>query len=576
MRIGNHPSRCGLSCLFILLVLSLVSCLPVSAETIRNFESVVSISPSGDLDVKERIEVDYRGNTSRHHLYRSIPLESKSDGVERPVHVNVKSVARDNGEPVRANCFASGRVLNIEIGDPQQPLKGIHVYNIEYEMHNAIWFRKDHPALFLNATGERWPFPIQKATLRVVPPAGVELPQLIPASNTFIGEAGRFKRAGTGRVSQDAIVFSASDIPAGKSMAIGLELPRGSVVLPSMLQEVAWRVKSAYQIFLLPVATTLVLAGWWYFYGRDPGGTKPPRDAWKPPEYLTPAEVGTLVDEHCDLSDVVSTVIDLAVKGFIKIRVVPFNGYLYLGNQDYEFTLLKSPLDKGLKPHEQLFLAGIFGLTSTTYLTALKGRFAEYIPILRQRIYDSLVQEGYFERHPEVDRRNFLSVGWAVITVGLALLLASSMHMSGKASAVGTMLSGAVLLLASGAMPKRTSNGVKALKQSENFKRFLTEADKVELQSIVEHDPEVFSRFLPYALVLGHPDLWARAFKTKVSAYPSWYEVHPSLRSGEFDSVQFVSELGRGMAMINKALLEKEPVTVSAGTRSFRDFRNKL
>jgi hypothetical protein len=42
-----------------------------------------------------------------------------------------------------------------------------------------------------------------------------------------------------------------------------------------------------------------------------------------PPDQVRPGQVGTLIDEHANLLDVTATIIDLAVRGFLKITELP-------------------------------------------------------------------------------------------------------------------------------------------------------------------------------------------------------------------------------------------------------------
>ena len=41
---------------------------------------------------------------------------------------------------------------------------------------------------------------------------------------------------------------------------------------------------------------------------------------YEPPEDLTPAEAGTLIDNAADMRDITATMVDLAVRGYIRIE----------------------------------------------------------------------------------------------------------------------------------------------------------------------------------------------------------------------------------------------------------------
>ncbi|MBX9691185.1 MAG: DUF2207 domain-containing protein, partial [Cyanobacteria bacterium] len=377
-----------------------------SQVEIENFSSSIDILPSGDADVSETIKISYGTDRSKKQFYRIIPLHYIVKGIDHEVSVHVRNVTCDGGKTdIKSSDWSAGRELYIAVSVPEVPLTDAlplqrtrqapgegnieHTYTINYEVHRAVNFITGAPQLFINVSGDQWTCPIRHVETSVQAPRGTDLSKVRvhSLSSTNRGNAGTDPPV----FDSGKILFKTSNLAAGDGVMVVVDLPRGSVVLPSVLQEIVWNLQSIYQVFVLPVAIIIILTGYWFIYGRDPGPAKTPASSWQPPEHLTPAELGTLIDESCDLSDVVSTVVDLAVRGFIRIRVVPFNGLFYLSNKDFEFTLLKPASDKELKPHEQLFLSGMFGISEKTYLTALRGDFSSYIPLLRQEIYQTLL-----------------------------------------------------------------------------------------------------------------------------------------------------------------------------------------
>ncbi len=541
-----------------------------SQAAIESLNSSINVLPSGDADVVETIKISYGSDRSKHQFYRVLPLHYAIKGVDHEVAVRIRSISCDGGKTkITSSDWAAGGELYMAIsvpavsGDVADKLGNVeHTFSIDYEIHRAVNFISGAPQLYLNVSGNQWSYPIKHVETEVQMPRGVDLSKVRVHSISTTGGG----NPGTDPPVFDSgkILFRTTNLSSGDGVIIVADMPRGSVVLPSVLQEFVWNLQSIYQVFVLPVAVVIILTGYWFLYGRDPGPVKAAALTWRPPDYLTPAELGTLIDESCDLSDVVSTVMDLAVRGFIKIRVVPFNGLLYLSNKDFQFTLLKKPTDKELKAHEQLFLSGLFGLSETTYLTALRGDFASYIPLLRHEIYQALLTEKQFERDPEVDRRNFTTVGAAVVTVGIALLVASAMHLGGKATAIGTVISGIILLAAAGAMPKRTAAGVTALRQAQIFQQNVT-SGSAEIKTLAGEEPEAFSRYLPHAIVLGVGSKWARLFEQHLKEYPEWFEIDPAFVPDTFSAIKFVRELEEGLNLINRALMEEHRMVVSSG-----------
>jgi hypothetical protein len=537
-----------------------------SAQIIKELNSKLNISASGNVGVVEDLKISFPAARQRNQFYRILPIWYEPWKTIHVVDVNVKSVVMDGKVSVPFQSWLSGRDLYLKVGDAKTPLKGDHNFRIEYEILKAVHFVNGNPQLFVNVTGEQCPFPIQKATVTVTFPKGTDMNRV--KSSSFVGTNGTNKAGATQRAG-GTVQIAAQNLKPAQGLTIVVDMPRGSVVPHSVLYDAVLYLQRFYQSLVLPVATMILLSAWWWIYGRDPGAKKNESTGWFPPDYITPAEAGTLIDESCDLKDLVSTLIDLAARGFINIRVLPYNGFLYLDNKDYEFTLLKSAKDRELKPHEQLFLIALFGgLSTTTYISAVKGNFVEYLPALKRRVYSGLVTDGLFARDPEIDRKNFLSAGAAIITVGISLMVISTYHAGGQATSIGTVLSGLVVLLAASAMPRRTSKGVTALAQLRRFQRMIVFGDKKELQKVAKETPEVFDKFLSYAIVLGLSDRWAAIFADTVREYPEWYQIDRSLTPEKFDARQFIIQLHDGFSIINRALtdLPQQTRTVNANT----------
>lgn len=73
-------------------------------------------------------------------------------------------------------------------------------------------------------------------------------------------------------------------------------------------------------------------------------------------------------------------------------------------------------------------------------------------------------------------------------------------------------------------MPKRTIYGNEILGKIGGFKRFLETAEKPQLESLVEQNPEYFYNILPYTYALGVSDKWMKQFETIALQAPNWYD----------------------------------------------------
>lgn len=525
------------------------------AQVIRQLDTNLNVAATGNVDVVEQLRISFPPTKQRTQFYRVVPIWYQSDRSAFLLDVHVKSVLMDDKVPVPFKSWFAGREFHIKVGDQTTILKGDHKFRIEYEIARGVQFVNGNPQLYLSVTGDQCPFPINNLNVSVNLPKGTDIARV--KSTTLFQPPGTMRPLPQ-RTGAQALKLSMSKLKPSQGVIVVVDMPKGTVVPHSVLFDWVLKMQKLYQIFVLPVATIILLCAWWWFYGRDPGADKSAMaNSWLPPDAVTPAEAGTLIDESCDLRDIVSTLIDLAARGYIKIRILPYSGFLYLDDKDYEFTMVKSAKDPDLKPHEQLFLTALFGtMSGTTYLSAVKGRFAEYLPSIKRLVYENLVAENLFARDPEIDRRNFLSVGAAVVTAGIGLMAASTYHIGGQATAAGTVLSGVIILLAARAMPRRTSKGVAINRQICKFESMIAYGDKKELKKVASADPNAFSKYLAYAVIFGHSERWASAFAEMIGEFPDWFTVDQSFLPDDFNTVRFVRLLKNSMKVIDRALTD--------------------
>src|ERR1700687_3590740 len=168
----------------------------------------------------------------------------------------------------------------------------------------------------------------------------------------------------------------------------------------------------------IPLATFAVMFYLWWTRGRDPR-LRPIAAQYEPPDQLTPGEAGTLVDNSADMRDITSTIVDLAVRGYIVIEEHQKDRMLGLFHgKDYNFILKKDRAEWAkLKPHEQVMLNGIFSLGTvgeTVSMSSLENHFYTNLPGIKNSIFDSLVTHGYYRRRPDSVRAAYIGVAVVV------------------------------------------------------------------------------------------------------------------------------------------------------------------
>src|SRR5262249_61267698 len=72
-------------------------------------------------------------------------------------------------------------------------------------------------------------------------------------------------------------------------------------------------------------------------------------------------------------------------------------------------------------------------------------------------------------------------------------------------------------------MPARTIGGTRALEGVLGFEDFLAHVESDRFNRMIK-TPEMFEKFLPFAMALGVEKNWSKAFQNIYTQPPSWYQ----------------------------------------------------
>jgi uncharacterized membrane protein len=264
----------------------------------------------------------------------------------------------------------------------------------------------------------------------------------------------------------------------------------------------------------------------WYNRGRDPNVGPVPEFLSEPPSNLPPAIVGTLIDERADLRDILSTIIDLAHRGYLVIEEEQKQGFMGIG-QHSEFTFKRT--DKSLddlRGYEKRIVADIFGSGMERSLNALRNVFYQYIPQLQGDLYRELLTEGLFKSNPNTTRSVWSGAG--IVIVVLAVLLGVGISTIAETTSASLLcipfalgFIGIIVSFVGQAMPAKTDKGAEEAAKWHSFLRYLHNLEKYKT---VEEAAAHFDDYLPYAVAFGMDRTWVQRF-SKVSNVPAppWY-----------------------------------------------------
>jgi hypothetical protein len=228
---------------------------------------------------------------------------------------------------------------------------------------------------------------------------------------------------------------------------------------------------------------------------------------------MTPGVAGALSDQRADMDDVIATILDLAVRGHVRIVEVPpeiplglepdsFAGKILGGlagsGKDWELVRLQPGAEAGLRKFERETLRAVFDGAGSRKLSALKNQFYKDLPGIKEALYGELVEQRLFPRSPDSTRKLWigLAIGTLVVGVGLGILATQF----GYWTVIPAMVFSALFILGFGwQMPAVTSTGALARREVEGLREYIRRAEKAEIEfrDAPERTPELFSQLLP-------------------------------------------------------------------------------
>jgi uncharacterized membrane protein YgcG len=227
-----------------------------------------------------------------------------------------------------------------------------------------------------------------------------------------------------------------------------------------------------------------------------------------PPKDMRPAEAGVLIDERADPLDVTATIVDLAVRKYLHIEELERKHRF--AKRDWQLTRLEAPADETLLPFESKLLDALFASGNQVKLSALRTHFASELSAVQGRLYARVVELGWFRRRPDKTRARWHLLGLVVLVGGVASTFWLLAHTHVGVLGLVVAVLGIALMGVSNRMPARTAKGSAVLARVLGFRTYLHTAEAEQLR--FEEREQIFARYLPYAIIFGEADRWAKVF----------------------------------------------------------------
>jgi uncharacterized membrane protein YgcG len=569
-------------------------------ERILRFVSEVAVQRNGDLIVTETIRVRAEGKEIRRGIARDFPtVYTREDGARVNVGFEVLSVVRD-GALERYALERKSNGWSVRIGDPDRLLTQTpHEYVIRYRTTRQLGFFPEFDELYWNATGTGWTFPIDEAV------AIINLPDAVPFGRTalYTGPQGaRGRDAAIVEQRPGRIVFRTTrPLPIRNGLTVAAAWPKGVVAPPEPMQQAGWLLQDNIPLAIAFFGLVFMLGYYglaWRLVGRDPPrGTVIPLFA--PPDGMSAAAVRYVDRMSFDEKCFSVAIIDLGVKGHVKLTGEGGDMVVHSRNggqpipsaeQDLKSKLFASGTSLSLSQanHEPIgnaklalseglsraFLGKLFAnnfawsgagfLATAAVLAAVAWRMnstlaADQVPAMPLGMLLPLIpiMAGAAAVRAGVRRGDDgkvlaiagLAVAGIAAAAGLAVMFAYARGVIEVLPAVAAYIMAPLAGLAFRWLQAPSRSGRKVMDRIEGFRQYLgvAEEDRLEFLHPPEKTPELFERFLPYAVALDVENTWAQRFAGVLAAAgvsaaaASWYAGD---RDFSRDPVGFADHLG--------------------------------
>ncbi|MGL4745709.1 MAG: DUF2207 domain-containing protein [Dermatophilaceae bacterium] len=576
-------------------------------EQADSLRTSIEVAGDGSVTVTEEIRWRFPAGEERHGIFRDVTVRAgyrNSETQYRYYELSGVEAVSPSGAPTDISVTDLGEVRRIRIGSPSETVTGTADYVVRYRLGRVVNDIGDGTAeVNYDIVDTSNGFPQRRVRASVLGP--------VPATRVacFVGTFGSTEKcaATAGATS----TFEIRDLSAREGATVVTSYPReafgdltpdlrqgrpdsdtGGSVSPRVSRALSWLAVGTGLLLPLLAAALMGLLVW--SRGRDEryagltpglspgysrglssaapvvvGGPEPTVAVqFTPPAGVQPGMVGTIIDEDAGLVDVTATIVDLAVRGHLS--VARHDRDSFWAADDWVLTRCAPPVGaEPLVPYEQVLFGALFASGERVALSQLKNSFVPTLKAVHRLMYEEVVDRGWFRRSPQAQRSAWVKVGTALAVGSLfsapllwgpasGLFADSGMPVAPTSVLVGGGLLAGLLIRALGMrMAARTAEGSAVLAQARGFEQYLATAEADQIRW--EEAQQIFSRFLPYAIVFGLADRWARVFDEVAAAaaaaghavsLPVWYP-------GAWGASHGFSAVASGMSSFS---------TVAAGT----------
>lgn len=422
---------------------------------ITRYDLTATVARDGSTAVRIDFDIDF-GSDAQHGPYVTLPIRQEIAGDNdhyRAFDTTGIRASSPSGAPAELDTDTGAGALAIKIGDPDRRVSGRQTYRLDYTVRGLVNPRVGGGAdeISWNTIGTQWEIPLNDVTVTLAGPADVT------RVNCFAGDPQSTQLCNSATPDDHRATFTASSISKGQGLTVVAAWPGGTFVgaeprliprrnLGNLFEPEGGTIGAGVLVALLGSAIFLLRARRRRdeeYAGLTPGltptGTGSTSGATRagsrtevavrftPPDDVRPGVLGTLVEAKAEARDVTATIVDLAVRGELRIQEIS-KAESAARKQDWrlvrlptsgpELTTWESELVDALFPDGEA--------DDEVLLSDLKGPFAETVQKTKKSLYAEVTDRGWFRADPSRVRTwaVLLAVGVTVVGVALTIVLA--------------------------------------------------------------------------------------------------------------------------------------------------------
>ncbi|MEM7466116.1 MAG: DUF2207 domain-containing protein, partial [Pseudomonadota bacterium] len=341
------------SLILLLIIALLVPFCAAASEEILDFTSNIDIYADRSMSVRETIVVRAEGKQIRRGIFRDFPTDYQDKfGNRYRVRFDVETVLKDGAvEPFKTERINNG--VRVYIGRTDVRLSpGEYRYEIVYRTDRQLGFFDQHDELYWNVTGTGWAFPIKHAAANIKLPVFVDPMEM--KTDAYTGPQGSTDKNFSAYVDDLGVAHfeTTNTLAAREGLTVVFAWPKGVIAEPRTSERIADTLADNLHVLLALIG--IIGLGFYYLLTWDRVGRDPLKGVvvanYEPPPGYSPASMRYIEKMGYDKRCFTSAVINLAVKG-----------YLTIDDTDRHYLLTKTGEDVELAPGESVLAKELFG-----------------------------------------------------------------------------------------------------------------------------------------------------------------------------------------------------------------------